>query len=677
MAGTLSEWCLCPCLSKKTDGTVYRTRNHVMRLLNAHTLANYVKLVLWVGSLVLVDQIIRLSANSTFIAMSPIIMFVVYFVVLEVSMCYFPRFYRRFKRFAGPGNAFLNQWIALMFFVFTVALPHALRRVPALTILGWAASIFFCTVIQTIGTAYFVVGWNRLFLGEKSLDASAQMEMPRPSRIENVPNPLAAGGAGTEIDHVSGAELDETSNRERSFSNRLSSTARPRLLSSASRKANAAAPALQFLKDVAADATKYDAVREERVNEAFYEYQEASYFDVQAGHLTGAKATSTNTLAGAVISLLKDALHNGKLNLAQQLTAYLETDFADDKDVQEFLALEKQKYEAELAEDDEERGSRLVQLKIEPDSAKVQILSHFDIISIFGFVAIASAVLALFDRGNPKPYVFVFQFAATIVAYISMTVYRAKLLGFLPPILLRVLQPGILVVSMLVIFAGGTWPNGFLQGLAKYRLRHELPLGEDTIFNGKWWQQALGPGEIIAMLMNPAIATLAVPTSAAMSTLAKKIHVIIVGAVWAGLLSFFAMAMLAFLLVNDDSVSLSLLPYTMSTAVAIGFSPLLCKGGTCADSSIVTTTCIVACFFQTVICQGLLNWCRVKDPAARGIAIGISTGALGVARLKKEGEIETAGIAAAAYAANAVITAFLILILLPVLASVSCAAPLD
>ena len=140
--------------------------------------------------------------------------------------------------------------------------------------------------------------------------------------------------------------------------------------------------------------------------------------------------------------------------------------------------------------------------------------SHFDIISIFGFVAIASAVLALFDRGNPKPYVFVFQFAATIVAYISMTVYRAKLLGFLPPILLRVLQPGILVVSMLVIFAGGTWPNGFLQGLAKYRLRHELPLGEDTIFNGKWWQQALGPGEIIAMLMNPAIATLAVPTSA-------------------------------------------------------------------------------------------------------------------------------------------------------------------
>ena len=171
MAGTLSEWCLCPCLSKKTDGTVYRTRNHVMRLLNAHTLANYVKLVLWVGSLVLVDQIIRLSANSTFIAMSPIIMFVVYFVVLEVSMCYFPRFYRRFKRFAGPGNAFLNQWIALMFFVFTVALPHALRRVPALTILGWAASIFFCTVIQTIGTAYFVVGWNRLFIGEKSLDA--------------------------------------------------------------------------------------------------------------------------------------------------------------------------------------------------------------------------------------------------------------------------------------------------------------------------------------------------------------------------------------------------------------------------------------------------------------------------------------------------------------------------
>ena len=119
--------------------------------------------------------------------------------------------------------------------------------------------------------------------------------------------------------------------------------------SRAQAEANAAAPALQFLKDVAADATKYDAVREERVTELFTNTKKASYFDVQAGHLTGAKATSTNTLAGAVISLLKDALHNGKLNLARQLTAYLETDFADDKDVQEFLALEKQKYEAELA----------------------------------------------------------------------------------------------------------------------------------------------------------------------------------------------------------------------------------------------------------------------------------------------------------------------------------------
>ena len=162
-----------------------------------------------------------------------------------------------------------------------------------------------------------------------------------------------------------------------------------------------------------------------------------------------------------------------------------------------------------------------MQLKIEPDSAKVQILSHFDIISIFGFVAIASAVLALFDRGNPKPYVFVFQFAATIVAYIYDCLSR-QTSRFSASDTIACASAGILVVSMLVIFAGGTWPNGFLQGLAKYRLRHELPLGEDTIFNGKWWQQALGPGEIIAMLMNPAIATLAVPTSAAMSTLARR-----------------------------------------------------------------------------------------------------------------------------------------------------------
>ena len=57
-----------------------------------------------------------------------------------------------------------------------------------------------------------------------------------------------------------------------------------------------------------------------------------------------------------------------------------------------------------------------------------------------------------------------------------------------------------------------------------------------------------------------------------------------------------------------------------------------------------------------------MSLCRVNDPIARGIAIGSSGMALGVAGLKKSGEVEAAGAAAMAYAVFAVVSAVLVLI---------------
>ena len=133
MGASLAGWLCCSCL-EKVENPTYRSHNHILRLLNPRTLAHYFKLVIWIGSLILFDQVIHLSTNSTIAAMSPIIMFLGIFAVLEASRRFTPGFQERFNRFAGPGNALLNQWIALMFFVFTVSLPYALRYAPRISV---------------------------------------------------------------------------------------------------------------------------------------------------------------------------------------------------------------------------------------------------------------------------------------------------------------------------------------------------------------------------------------------------------------------------------------------------------------------------------------------------------------------------------------------------------------
>jgi|MDSY01.1.fsa_nt_gb holin-like protein LrgB len=673
----LAQWCICSCFREKDDGTpLYRSRKHVLRLLNARTFANYLKLGLWVGVLIIFDQIIHLSSNSTVTAMSPIIMFGTIFLVLEASQRVHPTFYERFKRFTSPGNLFLNQWIALMFFVFTVSLPYALRNISAVTIVGWAAAIVIGTVIQSIGTAYFVVGWTLCFPEAKDDELALvneaaladHVEMPHHATAgEGQSNEAQANGDGGSEDRTSDIKTlgkgirglikfqeMQAEDMERSSRRRAESQVRGSLMDTAKR----------FMDDVAVKPTPYDDVRETRVTEAFFDEQALKFFDPLHGHFfqSTSQLHAADARATAIMSLLKDELHNGYTNLAQHLTSILEADFAEDETVLQFLTLEHQEFDAELTDGGGGGGDKIVQKEIEPEWVKVKVLSHFDVVVVFSFIAIASAILHVFDSQSPKPYIFAFQFASTIVVHVSMTVYRTQLLGWLPPKLLAVLQPALLVIALLILIAGGTWPGGFMQGLDKYRLRQILPDGKDTIFHGKWWRRGLGPGEVIGILLNPAIATLAFPTSAAMSTLSKKIPVIVMGSFWSAILSFFTMAFLGFLLVNDEAVSLSLLPHSVSTAVAIGFSSILCEDGICAVSSIIATTCIVTGVIQMIFGPTLLSFCRVNDPIARGIAIGSSGMALGVAGLKKSGEVEAAGAAAMAYAVFAVVSAVLVLI---------------
>ena len=90
---------------------------HVARLANLRTCAYYFSTVLWIVVLILLSQIFHLTSGVV-TAFSPIILFMVLFVVLEVLRNWAPSKHAAFCRVAAPGNAVLTNWISLMFFVF-------------------------------------------------------------------------------------------------------------------------------------------------------------------------------------------------------------------------------------------------------------------------------------------------------------------------------------------------------------------------------------------------------------------------------------------------------------------------------------------------------------------------------------------------------------------------------
>ena len=143
--------------------------------------------------------------------------------------------------------------------------------------------------------------------------------------------------------------------------------------------------------------------------------------------------------------------------------------------------------------------------------------------------------------------------------------------------------------------------------------------------------------QFITMLLTPATVCLAVPLYKQIKILIKHFDAIIISLLSgciAGIISIFIMCLL---MKVDPIIYYSLLPKSITTAIAIGVSDKI--GG---NSTITVGVVIVTGILGAIIAKSICKLFKIKHPVAIGLALGNSAHAIGTAKALEFGEIEGA-----------------------------------
>lgn len=143
--------------------------------------------------------------------------------------------------------------------------------------------------------------------------------------------------------------------------------------------------------------------------------------------------------------------------------------------------------------------------------------------------------------------------------------------------------------------------------------------------------------EYISYLLTPATVCLAIPLYRQISVLkshAKEVFIGILAGVMASMGSILLMAYL-FGLTHEQYVTL--LPKSITTAIGIGISDEL--GGI---QTITIAVIIITGVLGNIIAEWVLKLFRIKEPIAKGLAIGTAAHAIGTTKALKIGEVEGA-----------------------------------
>lgn len=141
----------------------------------------------------------------------------------------------------------------------------------------------------------------------------------------------------------------------------------------------------------------------------------------------------------------------------------------------------------------------------------------------------------------------------------------------------------------------------------------------------------------ISYLLTPATVCLAIPLYRQINVLkshAKEVFIGILAGVIASMGSILLMAYL-FSLTHEQYVTL--LPKSITTAIGMGVSEEL--GGI---QTITIAVIIITGVFGNIIAEWVLKIFRIKEPVAKGLAIGTASHAIGTAKALEIGETEGA-----------------------------------
>ncbi len=141
----------------------------------------------------------------------------------------------------------------------------------------------------------------------------------------------------------------------------------------------------------------------------------------------------------------------------------------------------------------------------------------------------------------------------------------------------------------------------------------------------------------IQFFLTPATVCLAVPLYEQFHLLKKNALAIVTGILAGTLAGLVSIWLLCLVLGLDHAMYVTLLPKSITTAIAMGVSEEL--GG---YVSLTVATVIITGISGNIFASGACRLFRITDPIARGVAIGTSAHAIGTARAMELGETEGA-----------------------------------
>ena len=143
--------------------------------------------------------------------------------------------------------------------------------------------------------------------------------------------------------------------------------------------------------------------------------------------------------------------------------------------------------------------------------------------------------------------------------------------------------------------------------------------------------------QLLSYLLTPATVCLAIPLYEQMELLKKNWKAIMGGIISGVLTSAVCVLVLCLIFHLEHDMFVTLLPKSITTAIGIGLSNEM--GGV---ETITIAVIIVTGVLGNLIAEPVLKLFRIKNPVAKGLAIGTASHAIGTTKAMEMGEIEGA-----------------------------------
>ena len=142
---------------------------------------------------------------------------------------------------------------------------------------------------------------------------------------------------------------------------------------------------------------------------------------------------------------------------------------------------------------------------------------------------------------------------------------------------------------------------------------------------------------IISYMLTPATVCLAVPMYEQMKLLKKNMKAILAGILSGTITSFICVLVCALIFKFDHTTYVTLLPKSITTAIGMGVSEEM--GGTV---TITIAAIIITGIVGNMMAETICKLFRIKEPVAKGVAIGTASHAMGTAKAMEMGYVEGA-----------------------------------